>query len=38
VLASGDGRTPAAAYVVISVFEEYSMLRALRCVTGARRS
>jgi hypothetical protein len=30
VLASGDGRTPATAYVVISVFEEYSVLRALR--------
>lgn len=30
VLASGDGRTPETAWVVISVAEEYSVLRALR--------
>lgn len=30
VLASGDGRTPATAYVVVSVSEEYAVLRALR--------
>lgn len=30
VLTSGDGRTPQTAFVVISVAEEYSILRALR--------
>jgi len=30
VLASGDGRTPAQAYVVISISEEYAVLRALQ--------
>jgi Domain of unknown function (DUF4919) len=30
ILASGDGRTPESAFVVISVAEEYSVLRALR--------
>lgn len=30
ILASGDGRTPQTAFVVISVPEEYSLLRALR--------
>jgi Domain of unknown function (DUF4919) len=30
VLTSGDGRTPQTAFVVISVAEEYSMLRVLR--------
>jgi len=30
ILASGDGRTPQTAFVVISVPEEYSMLRVLR--------
>src|SRR5262245_24672571 len=30
ILASGDGRTPQTAFVVISVLEEYSLLRALR--------
>jgi hypothetical protein len=30
ILASGDGRTPETAFVVISVPEEYSVLRALR--------
>lgn len=34
ILASGDGRTPATAFVVISVAEEYSLLR----VFGMRRT
>ena len=30
VLSSGDGRTPQSAWVVISVYEEYAVLRGLR--------